>query len=103
MIASMAPSDNPPGETPGDNNPPPEGPPPPETGETVSDAQQQYTRRTREAERSFGDRLNNLLRGETLTRIAVLEALDLQSLLTVYSLADLYVLIDGLLDIIHAA
>ncbi len=96
----MAPvSPPPPGETP----PPPEGPPPPETGARVDEAEQQYASRARTAERNFGDRLRHVLSRETLTRIAVLETLDLQSLFTVYSVADAYVFIDGLLDIIHAA
>jgi hypothetical protein len=70
--------------------------------EKANEASQEYQQKAVASEKTFSEKVASLFNMDTAAKAALLEVLDLQSIVTVYSLADIYVAGEGILDIIKA-
>lgn len=70
--------------------------------ETAEKASDDYSEKTTRSESTFQEKMKNLFSGKTLSKAAILEGLDLLPFLAGYSVADLYVAGEGVVNLIEA-
>lgn len=70
-----------------------------ETEGEIGKASAEYTEKTAASEKGFGERIMGIFSKESLAKVALLEALELMPFLAGYSVADLYVAGEGLIDV----
>ncbi|MBL7036951.1 hypothetical protein ISR94_03935 [Candidatus Microgenomates bacterium] len=65
----------------------------------AEEASAEYAEKTAASEKNFGEKVKGIFDKDNLTKMALLEGLDLLPFLAGYSVADLYVAVEGCLDV----